>query len=85
MFGRNKKKFDFSRLSFDSRNSQKIALKNVQDSFWCELARKAKNSCSVSPRGTVSTGSLIFFTDSLTHVALGLILVVGKMYLEKIC
>ena len=26
MFGRNKKKFDFSRPSFDSRNSQKIAL-----------------------------------------------------------
>ena len=29
MFGRNKKKFDFSRLSFDSRNSQKIALNST--------------------------------------------------------
>ena len=29
MFGRNKKKIDFSRLSFDSRNSQKIALNIV--------------------------------------------------------
>ena len=31
MFGRNKKKMDFSRLSFDSRNSQKIALNPGDD------------------------------------------------------
>ena len=43
MFGRNKKKFDFLRLSFDSRNSQKIARNNdidnmedflVDDNIW---------------------------------------------------
>ena len=38
MFGRNKKKFDFSRLSFDSRNSQKIALKtSVLQPIWMEF------------------------------------------------